>query len=292
MARRRLHLAPAVLPLAVAGRRLRRRGLPHRRAGVRNGRRVRGVRRGRARTADEGDRRLRDEPHLERAPLVPGVAAGARLAEGRLVRLVGHRAPLRGRADHLRRQRAVELDVRPGPRRVLLAPLLPPSAGPQLRQPRGRRRDHRRAPLLARPRARRLPPRRGAVPLRGGGDDLREPPADARIPQAGARRGRRVVLRPRAPRGGEPVARGRRRLLRRRRRMPHGVPLPRDAADVHGAASRRGAAARRDPRPHAPDPGPLPVGPLPPQPRRVDARDGHGRGAGLHVRGVRRTTHG
>ena len=35
------------------------------------------------------------------------------------------------------------------------------------------------------------------------------------------------------------------------------------------------------------DPGDLPVGPVPAQPRRADARDGHRRGARLHVRGVR-----
>ena len=60
---------------------------------------------------------------------------------------------------------------------VLLAPLLPPPARPQLREPGGRRGDARRAPLLARPRARRLPARRRAVPLRGGGHELREPAA-------------------------------------------------------------------------------------------------------------------
>ena len=43
------------------------------------------------------------------------------------------------RADHLRRHRAVELDLRPGARPVLLAPLLLPPARPELRQP-GRRR--------------------------------------------------------------------------------------------------------------------------------------------------------
>ena len=35
------------------------------------------------------------------------------------------------------------------------------------------------------------------------------------------------------------------------------------------------------------DPEELPVGAVPPQPRRADARDGHGRGARLHVLGVR-----
>ena len=43
----------------------------------------------------------------------------------------------------------------------------------------------------------------------------------------------------------------------------------------------------RDPRPDADDPRQLPVGSLPPQPRRADARDGHRRGARLHVRRVR-----
>ena len=102
-----------------------------------------------------------------------------------------------------------------------------------------------------------------------------------------AHRGRRALPGPRAARGGEPVARGRRRVLRRRRRVPHGVPLPGDAADVHVAAARGRDADVRDPRADARDPGQRAVGPLPAQPRRADARDGHGRGARLHVRRVR-----
>ncbi len=43
---------------------------------------------------------------------------------------------------------------------------------------------------------------------------------------------------------------------------------------------------------HPRDSGQLPVGPLPPQPRRADARDGHPRGAGLHVRPSTRRTRG
>ena len=66
--------------------------------------------------------------------------------------------------------------------------------------------------------------------------------------------GRRALPGPRAARRGEPVAGGRCRLLRRRRRVPHGVPLPGDAADVHVASARGGAADDRDPRPHAGDP--------------------------------------
>jgi maltose alpha-D-glucosyltransferase/alpha-amylase len=64
-------------------------------------------------------------------------------------------------------------------------------------------------------------------------------------------------------------------LLRRWRRMPHGLPLPGDAANLHGDPAGRAQADRRDP---AADPrfaGERPVVPLPPQSRRTDARDGH-----------------
>ena len=47
---------------------------------------------------------------------------------------------------------------------------------------------------------------------------------------------------------GQPVARGRRRLLRRRRRVPHELPLPADAAAVHGAAHGGPLADHRHPR--------------------------------------------
>ena len=43
-------------------------------------------------------------------------------------------------------------------------------------------------------------------------------------------------------------------VLRRRRRVPHGVPLPGDAAHVHGGAPRGRAADHRDPRADAGDP--------------------------------------
>ena len=46
--------------------------------------------------------------------------------------------------------------------------------------PGGAGADAERAPLLARPRARRLPARRGAVPLRARRDERREPARDAR----------------------------------------------------------------------------------------------------------------
>ena len=59
-----------------------------------------------------------------------------------------HRLP--GRPGHLRRHRAEQLDVRPGPQAVLLAPLLLPPTRPELREPGRRRRDDRHPAVLAR----------------------------------------------------------------------------------------------------------------------------------------------
>ena len=90
---------------------------------------------------------------------------------------------------------------------------------------------------------------------------------------------------------GQPVAGRRGRVLRRpghrRRRVPHGVPLPADAAHLHGGPARVALPDLGDPGPDAGHPGQLPVGHLPAQPRRADARDGHRRRARLHVLGVR-----
>ena len=55
----------------------------------------------------------------------------------RLLRVERHRPAVPGRPDHLRRHRGVQLDLRPGAPAVLLAPVLLPPAGPQLRQPGG-----------------------------------------------------------------------------------------------------------------------------------------------------------
>ena len=80
------------------------------------------------------------------------------------------------------------------------------------------------------------------------------------------------------------MAGGRGRLLRRRRRVPHGLPLPADAA----ACSWRSGMEDRFPivdileqTPAIPETAP--VGDVPAQPRRADARDGDRRRARLHV---------
>ena len=112
-------------------------------------------------------------------------------------------------------------------------------------------------------------------------------PRDPRVPPAGAQGGRQQVRRPGAARRGQPVAGRRRRVLRRRRRVPHGVPLPADAAHLHGGTPGVALPDLGDPGPDAGDPAELPVGHLPAQPRRAHARDGDRRGTRLHVHRVR-----
>ena len=104
---------------------------------------------------------------------------------------------------------------------------------------------------------------------------------------------------PGAARRGQPVAGRRGRLLRRqarprhrrvplrRRRVPHVLPLPRDATHLHGRTPGEPVPDLGDPRADPGDPGRLPVGHLPAQPRRADPRDGHRRGPRLHVGRVR-----
>ena len=170
VARHRLHLAAARSTDPPARRRLRHRRLHHGPSRLRQRRRRPRADRRRPRAAHPRDRRPRDEPHLERPPVVPGVALEPGHPQARLVRVVGHRPPLRGRADHLHRHRDLELDLGRHGRRLLLAPVLLPPARPQLRQPRGPGGDARRAALLARPRPRRVPARRRPVPVRARRD--------------------------------------------------------------------------------------------------------------------------
>ena len=79
------------VPLAAAGRRVRHRGLPRHPPGLRRRGRLPPLRRPGAPARHARDRRLRHEPHLQRPPVVPGVALEPRLAQARLVRVVGGR---------------------------------------------------------------------------------------------------------------------------------------------------------------------------------------------------------
>ena len=86
------------------------------------------------------DRRLRHEPHVRPAPVVPGRALEPRLAVPRLLRLARREAGGEARRRRLPRPGDVELGVRPQGRAVLPAQVLLAPARPQPGQPGGPRR--------------------------------------------------------------------------------------------------------------------------------------------------------
>ena len=289
MAGDRRAVAAAVLRVPVARRRVRHLRLQGGAAGVRH---PAGVHRARLAgpCAWHPDRhRPRHEPHQRPAPVVPVQPHRARRPVRGLLRLVRHGRPLQRGPHHLHRHRGVELDLRPGPAAVLLAPVLLAPAGPQLREPAGPSRDVRRRPVLDGPRYRRVPARCDPLPLRGGGDQLREPRPDARVPRRAARHGGRRVPRPGPAGRGQPAAGRGRRLLRDERGagVPDVLPLPGDAAPLLRAARGAGGADRRRLRRHPVHPDRGSVGHLSAQPRRADPRDGLARGAVGDVRLVR-----
>ena len=111
------------------------------------------------------------------------------------------------------------------------------------------------------------------------------------LPQAAACVRGRVRARHDAPFRGQHVARGRAALpgrrsgrpQRARRRVPHELSFSAHAAHLHGAGAGGSDAHRADHRSHTAHPGQLPMGHLPPLPRRVDAGDGDARRAAVHV---------
>ena len=135
---------------------------------------------------------------------------------------------------------------------------------------------------------RRVPPRRRALPVRARRHQRREPARDPRVPAAGCAR------------RSTPSYPG--RVL-----LAEANQWPADVVDYFGDGDechmcfhfplmpRMFMAVRREQRypiteilAQTPgDPRRLPVGHLPAQPRRADPRDGHRRGARLHVRRVR-----
>ncbi len=218
-------------------------------------------------------------------PARPEGPGGQSLAQ--LLRVERHPGPVPGRPHHLQRLRGLQLVVGSGGRSVLLAPVLLAPAGPELRQRRGAPGAGVTGGPLAADRGRRAAPGRRALPLRAPGDELREPARDPRLPARPAPARGRALPGPPAAGRGQPVARGRRRVLRGRRRVPHGLPLPPDAPALHGDPDGGSLPDHRHPPADPGDPGRLPVGALPAQPRRAHARDGDRRGARLHVPDVR-----
>ena len=234
--------------------------------------------------------RPRHEPHQRPAPVVPGVALRPRGPVRRLLRVVRHRREVRRRAHHLHRHRGLQLDLRPGPPPVLLAPVLLPPARPQLREPRRARGDVRRRAVLDGPGHRRLPARRDPLPLRGGGPQRREPPEDAPVPRQAARRW--------STRSTPAGCCSPRPTSRRPRSSTTSAPRrSRSARCASTSPSCRGSTTRCARRRRAPiidvlaDTPPIParhpVGHVPAQPRRADPRDGDAGGARGDVRLVR-----
>src|SRR6185436_18756795 len=158
----------------------------------------------------------------------------------------------------------------------------------QLRQPARAQGGVPHHALLARHGGGRIPPRRDSLPHRARGHVERERAGDAPGAEADPRADRPEVPEQAAARRSQHVARGRAPVLRRGRRVPHGVPLPADAAHVHGDRAGGPPSAGRDHGADARHPGHLPVGDFSPQPRRAHARDGDEPRARLHVPHVRR----
>ena len=183
-----------------------------------------------------------------------------------LVCLERHRPEIPGHADHLHRHREVELDLGSGSRPVLLAPLLLAPAGPQFRQSARGQRAGPGDEALARYRRRRLPPRRHPLSVRARRHQQREPARDPRHHQAAARRARRLRQGQGAAGRGQPMAGGRAGIFRPRRRMPHGLSLPADAAHLHGDRAGRPLSDHRHPAADARHPDQLPMGAVPAQP--------------------------
>ena len=208
-----------------------------------------------ARAGPARDPRLRPEPHLRPAPVVPRAPRALPVA----------RRPAAQQLD--RRVRRAGLGA--GGRSQLLPRLPARAARPRLAQPRGPRGDVRRAALLAGPRRRRLPRRRPA-PAAQGPEAARQPArpglrsrpprprvrlADPEVydrPRRAAGDRRRDARRDRRPavhRRGLRLDRAADAVLRRRR--PDAVQLPPAGHAVGGGGDRRpgralrGRAARR-----------------------------------------------
>ena len=250
VARDRLHLAAAVLPprrCATAATTSPTSRSVHPDYGTVDD--VQRADRRRPRAADPGDRRPGDEPHLDRPPVVPGVALEpglARSATGTCGRTPTSATRTRGSSSSTPRPR-----TGPGtrsPARTTGTASSPTSPTSTTTTPRSRR----RCSTCCASGSTSGSTASASTPCpylfeREGTNCENLPETHAYLKRV-RERDRRALPRPGAARRGQPVARRRRRVLRRRRRVPDGVPLPGDAADVHGGPARGGDPDLRDPR--------------------------------------------
>ena len=228
VARDRLHLAAAVLPVAAARRRLRHLRLHQGPPRLRHGRRRPAADRRRPRAPDPRDRRPGDEPHLERPPVVPGVALEPRQPQARLVRVVGHRRPLpatRGSSSSTPRPRTGPGTRSPAPTTgTASSPTSPTST---TTTPRSRR----RCSTCCASGSTSASTASASTPcpylFEREGTNCENLPETHAYLQARARGDRRRLPGPGAARRGQPVAGRRRRVLRRRRRVPDGASTSR-----------------------------------------------------------------
>ncbi len=198
--------------------------------------------------------------------MVPACPPGqAEFGMARLLRLERRRPEIRPDPHHLHRYGNVELGLGPGGQGLLLAPLLLASARSELRQSAGHEGGEERHEVLARCRGRRAPSRRHSLSRRARWHQQREPAGDPRGHQGPSGLAQRALRRPDVPGRGQPMAGGRQSLFRQWRRMPHGIPLPADAAHLHGAGPGGPPPDHRYPAPDPGDPRQLPVGHLPAQ---------------------------
>ena len=220
-------LAAAVLSLALEGRRLRHRRLPGRSPDVRHAARLPHFPPRGARPRPARDHRTGAQPHVRRASLVPARAdAPSRAAAGATI-YVWSDTP-----DRYKDARIIFQDFEPSNwtwdpvarayywhRFYRHQPDLN-FDNPEVRQALLQVMDHWFGMGVDGHAA-----RRRAVSLRARRHELREPAGNARLPEGAAGPRRCAVPGPHAPGRGEPMAGGRRQLLRQRRRMSRGLPL-------------------------------------------------------------------
>ena len=286
---RRLHLAAALLPSPLRDGGYDISDFFTHAPGVRRHRTTPRARRGSPPAGHAHHRRPGDEPHERPAPVVPGEPPGPHQPEGRLVRVERRRPALERRAGHLRRHRAVELD-----------------AGTRVAGQYFWHRFFHHQPDL-----------NYDNPEVAGGDARRR----AASGSTSASTASASTPCPTSSSGTAPTARTSPRptstcgasARRSTPSSPAGCcsPRPTSGRATSSTTSATGdechmcfhfplmprmfMAVRREQRypiteilaSTPDDPRRLPVGDLPAQPRRADARDGHRRGAGLHVRRVR-----
>ena len=205
-----------------------------------------------ARARAAGDHRAGDQSHLGPARVVRGRAAGAaRLAQARLLRVERHARPLQRRAHHLQDTEHSNWAWDHEAKAYYWHRFFSHQPDLNFDNPRVVRAVHQGDELLAGHGRRRPAPRRRALPDRARRHDLREPAGNARHPQAPARGAGRALREPHAPGRSESVAGGRAAVFRRRRRKPHGVPLPADAAPVHRRQAGRSPSDHRRAAPDA-----------------------------------------